>query len=432
VLIAAATEDTICKGKLGEITFSATGGTGALTYKVNGVDATSPYVAAAGTYEVVAIDENDCSDTTSVTITEKICVKPICTYTQGYYGNRGGMSCTPLGKFTTTQLLTASLANMPGGKLVLGVPGRSYTATNAEQILKLLPGGGTPNLLPAGDHTSNSPAILRRGKVNNVLLSQTITLALNTYIPGSQLAGIELAADGATGDSWLIIADKDGGDCSSLSTALPAACKYEPVYCSDGVTISGYTTTYNPYKAVKISSKVVNALPGDKTVLDLLKLASDALGGILPSGLSYSDVAGAAGTINEAFDECLLYVETKSTSDVSSYCTAPAGNECPVTTTLRLRPNTVTTQSKEVELAAFPNPFVKELNFRFVAPVSGKALLEVFNVHGQRIEVVFEGNVSAGAQNFARFNNATQANGMLIYKLTVGDKVISGKVHSIK
>ena len=431
VLTAAATEDTICKGKQGEITFSAIGGTGAITITVNGNNATSPLVIGAGTYTIVAKDENGCEDSKDVTIVEKICIIPVCTYTQGYYGNRGGMSCTPEGKKTTTELINASLANMPGSKLVLGIPGRSYTATTAEQILKLLPGGGTANQLPAGDHNSNSPSILRKGKVNNVLLSQTITLALNAYIPGSKLGGIKLGEAGA-GDNWLIIADKDGGDCSSLSTALPADCKYDTVYCSDGVTISSYVNTYNPYKAVKISADVVNALGGDKTVLDLLKLASDALGGILPSGLSYSAIAGAAGAINEAFDECKLYVETKSSGDISGYCTAPAGSVCPVIPSTRLRPSSTTTAVKDVQVFAYPNPFVRELNFRFASPVSGKALLEVFNVHGQRLDVVFEGNVTAGAQNFVKFNNDNQADGLLIYKLTVGDKVISGKVHSVK
>jgi hypothetical protein len=41
------------------------------------------------------------------------------------------------------------------------------------------------------------------------------------------------------------------------------------------------------------------------TVQQLLDLANDALGGLpLPSGVTYSDVGGAAGTINEVFDEC--------------------------------------------------------------------------------------------------------------------------------
>jgi hypothetical protein len=325
---------------------------------------------------------------------------------------------------------------MPGGVLSLGVAGRSFTATNAVDIIRILPGGGPANRLPSGNHTPSSTVILRKGKVNNVLLSQTMALALNTYMQGSNLGSLSLAGGAGSGDKYLVTVAKQGGDCSSLSTAVAAECRYTPVYCSDGVTISGYTVRYNPYQSKRISSRVINALPGDKTVLDLLNLASQALGGILPAGVSYSDVAGAAAAINEAFDECKLFVGFSSTSSVSGYCTPPAGAACPApAVTTRIRTNNATTASveiKEAAINAYPNPFKEELNFRFVSPVSGKATLEVFNIHGQRLGIVFDGNVSAGVQNFARFNNGTHAAGMLIYKLSVGGEVLTGKVQSVK
>jgi hypothetical protein len=326
---------------------------------------------------------------------------------------------------------------MPGGVLYLGRSGRSFTATNAADIIRILPGGGPANQLPNGNHTPSSPQIIKRGKVGNVLLSQTMALALNTYMQGSTLRSLSLTDGSGSGDKFIVTADKKGGGCSSISTAVPAECTFKPVYCSDGVTISGYTTLYNPYRSRIISSKVINALPGNKTVLDLLNLASAALGGTLPAGLTYSDVAGAVATINEVFDECRLFIGISSTGNVSRYCTPPAGSACPSSiTTTRVRPNTsvtaTTVEVKEVTVNAYPNPFKEQLSFRFVSPVSGKAVLEVFNVQGQRVGVVFDGNVSAGSQNFARFNNEAHASGMLIYKLSVGGQVLTGKVQSIK
>jgi hypothetical protein len=325
---------------------------------------------------------------------------------------------------------------MPGGVLYLGVPGRSFTVTNAADIIRILPGGGPASRLPNGNHTPNSGVILKRGRVNNILLSQTIALALNTYMTGSTLGGFSLADGGGSANKFLVTVAKKGGDCSSVSTAVPADCKFSPVYCSDGVTISGYTTTYNPYKSWSISAKVINALPGSKTVLDLLNLASAALGGTLPTGVSYSDVAGAAAAINEAFDECRIFVGFASSSSVSSYCTPPAGASCPSTIITSRTRNNVNAAMTSVEVKApainaYPNPFKEELNFRFVSPVSGKATLEVFNMHGQRMGVVFDGNVSAGVQNFARFNQV-QVAGMLIYKLSVGGEVLTGKVQAVK
>jgi hypothetical protein len=167
-----------------------------------------------------------------------------------------------------------------------------------------------------------------------------------------------------------------------------------------------------------------------------LNLASAALGGTLPTGVSYSDVAGAAAAINEAFNECRIFVGFATTSSVSGYCTAPAGASCPSTIITSRTRNNVNAAMTSVEVKApainaYPNPFKEELNFRFVSPVSGKATLEVFNMHGQRMGVVFDGNVSAGVQNFARFNQV-QVAGMLIYKLSVGGEVLTGKVQAVK
>jgi len=409
-----------------------------VAYFVGRTDTSSVVVKAGalvGAYVVrlMKIEPGVCPSVCQLETTIEICAKPYCTYTQGYFGNTGGKACTPDGQKTTTQLITGSLANMPGGILYLGVSGRSFTATNAADIIRILPGGGTANRLPLGNHTPSSSVILKNGRVNNVLLSQTMTLALNTYMQGSNLGSFSLAAGGGSSDKYLVTVAKKGGSCDSLASAVPAECKFKPVYCSDSVTISGYTTTYNPYKSWKISSKVINALPGDKTVLDLLNLASAALGGTLPEGVSYTDVAGAVGAINEAFDECRLFVEFSATGTVSGYCTPPAGNICPVITSSRMqgvRNNSISVV--EPSITIFPNPFKEQLNFRFVSPVSGKATLELYTVHGQRIAVVFDGNVTAGVQQAVQFINTTHVSGMLIYKLNVGGKVLSGKVQTME
>jgi hypothetical protein len=428
---------SLCVGQEGSITFGATGGTGAISYTVNGATAASPYTVVAGSYTVVATDANGCNDTKVVSIISEICAKPICTYTQGYFGNLGGIACTPEGPRTTTQLITGSLANMPGGILYLGTSGRSFTATNAADIIRILPGGGSANRLPNGNHTPSSNQILKRGKVDNVLLSQTIALALNTYMQGSTLGSLSLAAGSGSGNKFLVTVEKNSGDCSSLATAVPAECKFKPVYCSDGVTISGYTTTYNPYQSRMISSKVINALPGDKTVRDLLNLASAALGGNLPAGVSYNEVAVAVAAINEGFDGCKIFVGFSATSSVSSYCTAPAGSACPTAVTSTryngAERSTVTlAEVKEPTITTFPNPYKEQINFRFVSPVSGKATLELYTIQGQRLAVVFDGNVTAGVQQAVQYINKTNAAGMLIYKLNVGGKVLTGKVQSIE
>ncbi|MBU3675802.1 MAG: tandem-95 repeat protein, partial [Chitinophagaceae bacterium] len=57
----------LCHGENGTITLSPTGGTGTISYTVNGTTQSNPYAAPAGNYTVVATDINGCS--TSVTTT---------------------------------------------------------------------------------------------------------------------------------------------------------------------------------------------------------------------------------------------------------------------------------------------------------------------------------------------------------------------------
>jgi len=95
-------------------------------------------------------------------------------------------------------------------------------------------------------------------------------------------------------------------------------------------------------------------------------------------------------------------------------------------------PSVVLIDVKELTVNAYPNPFKGQLSFRFVSPVSGNAKLEVFNASGQRLSVAFDGKVSAGVQNFVRYSPASTASGLLIYKLTVGDKSVTGKVQSLQ
>ncbi|MBM3440522.1 MAG: hypothetical protein FJX94_06645, partial [Bacteroidetes bacterium] len=105
-----------------------------------------------GSYTVflVITKEGECPSYCDWTTSVELCGLPYCTYTQGYFGNIGGIACTPQGPRTTTALITESLAAMPGGKLYLGMPGRSFTASTASYIIGILPGGGPATMLPAG------------------------------------------------------------------------------------------------------------------------------------------------------------------------------------------------------------------------------------------------------------------------------------------
>ncbi|MFN5134847.1 MAG: hypothetical protein ACK5DG_05975, partial [Chitinophagaceae bacterium] len=77
-------------------------------------------------------------------------------------------------------------------------------------------------------------------------------------------------------------------------------------------------------------------------------------------------------------------------------------------------------------------PFRDVVNFRFISPAKGRATLELFTVYGQRLGVLFDGDVNAGTYNFVKYDKINPGNNMLIYKLTVNGKVITGKVQSAR
>lgn len=91
----------------------------------------------------------------------------------------------------------------------------------------------------------------------------------------------------------------------------------------------------------------------------------------------------------------------------------------------------ISTGIKDLQIQAFPNPFSNTVNFRFVSPVSGRAVLEVFNTQGQRVGIVFDGNVDAGAAKNVQFSTRL-TNQALIYKLKIGNKTVRGTVLELK
>lgn len=119
---------------------------------------------------------------------------------------------------------------------------------------------------------------------------------------------------------------------------------------------------------------------------------------------------------------------TQNTNPVTSNTVKSQLNKAPV-----ISPATTSfsTGTRNLQIQAFPNPFSNTVNFRFVSPVSGRAVLEVYNTQGQRVGIVFDGKVDAGAVKSVQFSTRL-TNQALIYKLKVGDKTVKGSILELK
>jgi hypothetical protein len=67
----------------------------------------------------------------------------------------------------------------------------------------------------------------------------------------------------------------------------------------------------------------------------------------------------------------------------------------------------------------FPNPFNPTTSIQYSVPASGHARLEIFEVRGDVVDVLVDGEVSAG--DHLRVRNATRhASGTYFYRLSFG------------
>jgi hypothetical protein len=216
-----------------------------------------------------------CGDSCQIEILVEECGGTFCTFTQGYWGNAGGKKCDGQ---TTEQLITAALGS---GPVVVGLPGHSITLNSVQCILDLMPAGGTPAVLPAGNF--GCPAVggllpipgtllkefkKKESRFNNVLIGQVVALTLNLRV-----------SEGCVEESG-ILADWE----------LPEE------FC---------TVPYGDEEACGEYSSIPSALAG-MTVGDLLAAANAALAGEGPYSLS--DIYNAVTAINEGFDECRTLV----------------------------------------------------------------------------------------------------------------------------
>jgi hypothetical protein len=93
-------------------------------------------------------------------------------------------------------------------------------------------------------------------------------------------------------------------------------------------------------------------------------------------------------------------------------------------------PSTLPSKLKvtDVFVKAYPNPYSSEINFSLVSPVSGQALLEVYDVLGRKIAVVYQGRVDANISRNVRYLVPATLRETLVYKFTVDGKTAVGKL----
>ncbi|PJA27477.1 MAG: hypothetical protein CO189_06945 [candidate division Zixibacteria bacterium CG_4_9_14_3_um_filter_46_8] len=78
-----------------------------------------------------------------------------------------------------------------------------------------------------------------------------------------------------------------------------------------------------------------------------------------------------------------------------------------------------------------PNPFNAQTNISIDLPTSGKATLEIYNILGQKIATLIDGQLDAGPHTL-NWDAANYSSGIYFYKLTAGELSITKRMSLIK
>ncbi|MEO8151253.1 MAG: T9SS type A sorting domain-containing protein, partial [Bacteroidia bacterium] len=86
-----------------------------------------------------------------------------------------------------------------------------------------------------------------------------------------------------------------------------------------------------------------------------------------------------------------------------------------------------------IEAKAFPNPFHSSTTIEFKNNKSDAHLtVEIFNMTGEKISVLFDGELSAGEVHQVKFDAANLGDGVYFYRITSGEAVLNGRVVLIR
>jgi hypothetical protein len=245
-------------------------------------------------------------------VTVENCAVEFCSLTQGAYGNSGGKFNGIPRPALIQKLLTVPGTTTNSWDLVLGKPGRSirFTRDSVSCIIQRLPAGGPAAAFPAFGNQTLLPDLCQTSppmptdkkgvKFRNILFGQALTLNLNTRL-STNLMSLVLT-NPVSGNRFCTMGALPGPD-GKIGTSDDELDTKGP----NGIELDG-----DEVKSWTFSSSVIDTLKNDASLganmAGLIELINRALAGQSTGSASLSDISGAAGAINEAFDECRFLV----------------------------------------------------------------------------------------------------------------------------
>ena len=390
------------------LTATPTGGTWSGT-GTNG-STFNPALAGLGVHVLTYhyTDAFGCSAVQEVSIQVNRCAGiNACTLTQGYYGSSNGKSCDEDSLYRNAVSIIKKL--LTPSPIVIGSGARTLTITVADsaRLNAVMPGGGTPfSFSHTGNITLQSSQFslykTSRGRINNILLSQTIALALNVRIK-PDLAPFVLENG--------YIHTQRLRTCQNADLPSLVTCE------EDSMAI----------RAWLMIPSVVNYLLANSggTVADLLALANEVLGRTKVPGQagaggtvvpSLANIVAQVDIINNAFDQCRIFLGFFPTLNLCTSSSLRAAQQEEAQASVVI---------KTLELKVFPNPFGTTLNFNIQTPEKTKVKIELFDLQGKLLTQEYIGEFQSQENRIIQMK-APVVSTPILYRVTTSKKVFSG------
>ena len=390
------------------LTATPTGGTWSGT-GTNG-STFNPALAGLGVHVLTYhyTDAFGCSAVQEVSIQVNRCAGiNACTLTQGYYGSSNGKSCDEDSLYRNAVSIIKKL--LTPSPIVIGSGARTLTITVADsaRLNAVMPGGGTPfSFSHTGNITLQSSQFslykTSRGKINNILLSQTIALALNVRIK-PDLAPFVLENG--------YIHTQRLRTCQNADLPSLVTCE------EDSMAI----------RAWLMIPSVVNYLQANSsgTVADLLALANAVLGRTKVPGQagaggtvvpSLANIVAQVDIINNAFDQCRIFLGFFPTLNLCTSSSLRAAQQEEAQASVVI---------KTLEVKVFPNPFGTTLNFNIQTPEKTKVKIELFDLQGKLLTQEYIGEFQSQENRIIQMK-APVVSAPILYRVTTSKKVFSG------
>jgi hypothetical protein len=88
----------------------------------------------------------------------------------------------------------------------------------------------------------------------------------------------------------------------------------------------------------------------------------------------------------------------------------------------------VVSPDQKLSVTSYPNPYYDNIRFMVESDVSGMGTLEVYNMLGEKLQVVYTGFIFSGKPQTIEYKVPLAHRTNLFYVFRVGNKTVNGKL----